>query len=975
MMRRAAAFERAQGSGSAADKAEKVLNHTQERAAYYDELKSMMDVPMAKAAPFGPVPTVPPIGGSSPRAETPTLPDFHALYFQPEDAAAKKKRAREALEARKAADAKRAAGVSSFHGDGRVLPEPTLRFVPAKKPRSKREVRVRMRSPQDVLNALYGPAKKSEVLLADLLKATGHKYTRRVPYTDAKGRRRYRYFYAESASVRAATTRGEQVRLGGGMVTVRDVLADGSVVVELAGGGTKRVDDWGAFVASYYPDRYQTWAVSRAQRTINAVRRHVPAALLRDLPGDDDVARLKALEQRAPEVYARLQKAFRQSGIGPLDAQRVVEQSLRARGWEPDARAALMGSVLERKNGPKRITEVIRAAENLSGGSRVTPGHVQAVTELTGGLKDSGAGAMKLEGIAAEAKQRTARLEEAIAEARKGDGDAKAAAMAAAVSDAAIQQMAMVAKAFPGMDADVASRVMDLLREAGALKPGKPKTDGAEAVLFVAGEDGRPRRLRARYKLVGAADAKASHDPSRGFAKRDDYPEGVQERAYHRDRSEQAKVIRNAQKLEPSIVINTNPDATNGPPMMTADGVVLGGNSRTMSIQAAYADHPDSAAAYRKHLKENAAAFGFSAEDIAAIENPMLVRVVEPEGEPEAGGLGLFGESEPKPRAHTKEEMRLLVRQMNETFTQAMDPRTMAVAMGRKLSDKTLETFANGMGPDDTLASFLTSSRSNDFIAALRRDGILDARNLNQYTNPKGRELRLNEDGKTLITRILMGRVVDDADTLSNTQPSTVAAIARAVPALLKAKAFGAGYDLSEDLATAVHALNTMRAKAADGTIKEAPTSKLKPAEFQQLYRAAFPPPEESLFGGVDDRETHPITASPRAQLILEALVAKPGPVQLAKIFEAHAALARVNQHTSQAELGGVGAKSKPPLDVFQEIIDDQVRKTAPEPPKQQSLLGGTAEKSVRASDPLTKALDASVYLACAARLRAAAKR
>ena len=45
------------------------------------------------------------------------------------------------------------------------------------------------------------------------------------------------------------------------------------------------------------------------------------------------------------------------------------------------------------------------------------------------------------------------------------------------------------------------------------------------------------------------------------FAKNPQYPEGVQERAYHTSKEAQARVIDQAQNYEPSYTVNTNPDA------------------------------------------------------------------------------------------------------------------------------------------------------------------------------------------------------------------------------------------------------------------------------------------------------------------------------------------------------------------------------------------------------------------------------
>lgn len=75
----------------------------------------------------GPVPTIAPIAGSSPREETPALPDYQDIYFQPEDSE-HKKREREQQSIRRRANAERNHAVYGFHGTAIDSPEPTLRY-------------------------------------------------------------------------------------------------------------------------------------------------------------------------------------------------------------------------------------------------------------------------------------------------------------------------------------------------------------------------------------------------------------------------------------------------------------------------------------------------------------------------------------------------------------------------------------------------------------------------------------------------------------------------------------------------------------------------------------------------------------------------------------------------------------------------------------------------------------------------------
>lgn len=395
-------------------------------------------------------------------------------------------------------------------------------------------------------------------------------------------------------------------------------------------------------------------------------------------------------------------------------------------------------------------------------------------------------------------------------------------------------------------------------------------------MVFVAGEGGQPVGMKASYKLMEASEVKASHNPQ-NFSKNKEYPQNVQERAYHRDQSEQAKVIRNAQQIRPEFVVNTNPDAVNGPPIISPDGVVLGGNSRTMSMQLAYSDHPEKAAELKSYLADHAATVGLDRAAVEGMKNPILVRVVDPPDD-------------------TMASKQLLVRQMNESFTQGMDPRTMQVALGRRLSSDTMDNLSEGMESDESLSAFLSSSRAESFVNGLRRDGIIDRRNANQYMR-RGAKGKLNEDGKRLVSRILVGRMLNDADILSHTSPRTIDSLARSTPAMMQATAYGDGYDISKDMKIAVDALNDLQVKVESDLIP-ALDSKMSERKMNGLMD------HFTLLPGMGD--AHPVTKNKTAQALLEVLIRKPGSLQMSNVFREYARQAAQNPE-GQGGLFGAG--------------------------------------------------------------------
>ncbi|WP_459933393.1 PLxRFG domain-containing protein [Fundidesulfovibrio butyratiphilus] len=285
-----------------------------------------------------------------------------------------------------------------------------------------------------------------------------------------------------------------------------------------------------------------------------------------------------------------------------------------------------------------------------------------------------------------------------------------------------------------------------------------------------------------RYEIREADDLIPSHDANRGFIKHNAYPENVQERPYHRDRAEQQKVTRNAAQLEPAYVVNDNPDAINGPPIVTEDGVVLGGNSRAMSIQMAYLDHAKNADAYRRSIEEKAERFGLKPEDVAAMKRPVLVRVAE-------------GQMDEKTQARK-------ARLYNQTAMQALDPKAEGVSKARMVTNETMGTAARGMGMFDTLRQYLGDRASRDLVVSLERDGIIETARRNILVHE--RSGLLTDDGKKLVENVLRGAVLEDFDLIANLPDGVRNKLDRSLPSLFRIKMLGGRWDIVPDVRQAV---------------------------------------------------------------------------------------------------------------------------------------------------------------------------
>lgn len=758
--------------------------------------------------------------------------------------------------------------------------------------------------------------------------ARGGKYIKRVPYYK-DGKKKYRYYYAESAVARDVKE-GETIKLGKKFAKVESIDKDGTIHLDIDGKSLKvAANQWDTLLTRHYGSAYLNWAEKRAQQSVNAVLKRVPKAELEDLKGTTDKERLAELKERVPKVYGRLEKSFHRAGVNPFRAKQLLTNSLERRGWEPEARAAVIGDVITKRN--KNYQTTIRAAENIAGGGTVEVGHVAAVTEIVQKIQNPKKD--EIASIAEQAEKELATLSSLIAKARAGGSEESANALAAALSSQAIQKLNLISKAFPGVADRTVEPAREVMLEVPSIAPRTQPTDiGSSTDVFVAGEGGKPQALNARYKLMEANDAIASHDP-KNFNRRKDYPEGVQERAYHRDQDEQAKVIRNAQQMRPEFVVNTNPDAVNGAPIMGPDGVVLGGNSRTMSVQRAYVSHPEKGEEFKKYLRDNAHQVGFTKEDVDAFKNPILVRVLDKGGE-------------------SLEHKQLLVRQMNESFTQSMDPRTEQVAWGRKLTDEAVKELGNAMDPDETLSEFLGSPRAQGFIAMLERTGIIDQRTANRYFDKKAKTKTLNVDGKALVSGVLVGRMVKDADLLSTTKTSIVDSVAKTVPYIEQAKEYGSGYDLSDDFRVALDAYNYLQ------RIPEKRKS-MKPDMPKDKFDLLF---SQMMLGDVI-REAHPVQDNPKAMNLLEILIRRSGAKQIVGVFKDYAASASHNVEGEGSDAGLLGDK-KTPTQILEEITrkhadkafkDAAAKKKKKEPEPEQTGLFGKSAKPIRTPIPHKK--------------------
>lgn len=304
---------------------------------------------------------------------------------------------------------------------------------------------------------------------------------------------------------------------------------------------------------------------------------------------------------------------------------------------------------------------------------------------------------------------------------------------------------------------------------------------GAETLVTLQTGRGALKVVPARFVLTSAASLIPSHD-AQSFYPRNDYPEDVQERRYDADQGEQLKVMDISSNMQPGLIANTNVGAVDGTPVaVNGVGVMLGGNGRTMGVQRAYLRGNNKLAEY---LARYPSQFGFTAEQVKAIKDPVVVRVID------------------APRS----EWPRLVRDLNVSLTQAMDAATEAVAQARHFPPDVVKILAGGLA-DAEIGDWLRSRASLPLVGALERSGFLTRANRARYL----KDGLLSADARTALERQLVAALVPDAALLERLGPEVNNALTRSAPFWLGAAAAGGGWDVHQPLRAALQDLAELR--------------------------------------------------------------------------------------------------------------------------------------------------------------------
>lgn len=267
----------------------------------------------------------------------------------------------------------------------------------------------------------------------------------------------------------------------------------------------------------------------------------------------------------------------------------------------------------------------------------------------------------------------------------------------------------------------------------------------------------------AVYRVVEADSLEPSHNPMT-FTKNPVYPEGVQPRQYQTNKNAQMDVINIAKKPNFAQLVNTDPTAIGGPPQVTPEGIVIGGNTRTMALQRIY--RSSQGKDYKAFLEGNAEQFGIDPAAVRAMKKPMLVREI-PDAPTEPAALAR------------------LAQDLNQPFTKPLAEVEAAVSAGQRLTPESVNAIVGELTKGEEAGTLRDAMASNPilFRDVLLRDGVFQERDLPRYFTSEG---AINAVGKEFIENALLGKIVPDADLLQGLPKSISNKLERAIPPLIE---------------------------------------------------------------------------------------------------------------------------------------------------------------------------------------------
>ena len=298
------------------------------------------------------------------------------------------------------------------------------------------------------------------------------------------------------------------------------------------------------------------------------------------------------------------------------------------------------------------------------------------------------------------------------------------------------------------------------------------------------------RKLQARYGAVRLSRLIPSHDPH-SFEWNENYkPRLMQPRNLKTNLEAQSAIIVDSQEghFETRRFASDNPTPEQGPPIILKDGRVAGGNSRMMRLQRAL--ETGDRQTIIQDLNREMGKFGIKVtDDFAETDDPLIpVRVLEDFPE-DVAELARYGQD------------------FNRDFIMAFTPDEQAVMDGQRLSLEDVEQVSRwiealpGEGEAQSLNKLL-NTRGQEIFDLMVRTGVIEENKRAAYLrlDSATRTAQLTEDAKTAFKRMILGKVIDDANLLALSKDAVLNKIERAMVPLVRIKSAAPEWNITDYL-------------------------------------------------------------------------------------------------------------------------------------------------------------------------------
>lgn len=309
----------------------------------------------------------------------------------------------------------------------------------------------------------------------------------------------------------------------------------------------------------------------------------------------------------------------------------------------------------------------------------------------------------------------------------------------------------------------------------------QPKSEGNSVTRTL--PDGT--KIKGRYVLAESGSATPSHDPFNGWNTSDGFPitedgRNINDRDYLNDKD--------AQQITMQIAQTYDGQAVEQVPVVSSEGIVYDGNGRTIAGHIAAANNTD--AAYLEALRENAANFGFTEEQLQQYQHPRVYMQVDEDLPYNTTTFKKFNAQEKKTTSSTNR----------------------AVANSKAISEAVRDNLLQIMDNYGTLDAFFGSEQgAADMVGMLVSEGVITQQEVAGLTEPTDKGFLLSNAGKDYITDIMLGALFDESTIrMLGTDKALKRAILRALPQIVENRRLGE-YALSDNINGAIRLLYEAR--------------------------------------------------------------------------------------------------------------------------------------------------------------------